>query len=60
MEKHALCEITLTSLNDREWQGSVYFPDCGQRLPFQNLMELIRTVEGKRPSERPDRQDPGT
>ena len=60
MEEKAICEITLTSFRDREWQGSVYFPDCGLRLSFPNLMELVRTVEHRRPPGEPDRQSPGT
>lgn len=58
MEEKTFCQITLTGLEGREWQGWVYFPDCEQGLPFQNLMELIRTVEHRRPPEAPDRHSP--
>ena len=58
MEEKVFCQITLTGLEGREWQGWVHFPDCGQRLPFQNLMELVRTVERRRPPRDPDRPSP--
>ncbi len=45
MEQRPVCEITVTGTEDREWQGSVYFPDTGTRKSFRNLLELIRTVE---------------
>ena len=57
MEKRALCEIILTNLKGREWQGSVYFPACNQHIPFQNLMELILAVERQHPLGSPDQQN---
>ena len=45
MNEQPVCEITVFGRENREWQGSVYFPVSGERKPFQSLMELIRVVE---------------
>lgn len=45
MQDRPVFEITITSVENREWQGSVYFPATGERRPFQGLLELVRIVE---------------
>lgn len=50
MSQRAICEISITGTENREWQGTVYFPDSGERRSFQSLVELIRTVEQNAPS----------
>lgn len=45
MEKGPVFTITVTSLENGEWQGSVYFPDPEEQQPFRSLLELIHLVE---------------
>lgn len=45
MEKRPVFTITVTGLENGEWQGSVCFPDPGEQQPFQSLLELIHLVE---------------
>lgn len=50
MGENPICEITITSRSNREWQGWIYFPASGQRREFQSLLELLREVENRLPS----------
>lgn len=50
MADKPICEITITSRNNREWQGWVYFPATGQRQEFRSLLELLQTVERRLPA----------
>ena len=45
MADHTLCRITITSMENQEWQGVVYFPDSEERRPFRSVLELIKAVE---------------
>ena len=45
MQKKPICEITVTGREEREWQGSAYFPVSGERRSFSSLMELIHLME---------------
>lgn len=53
MSQRAICEISITGMENREWQGTVYFPVSGERRTFQSLVELIRAVEQGGPSGEP-------
>lgn len=52
MKQTPLFEIAVTSAQRQEWQGTVYFPDSGERRSFASLLELIRTVEQQIPMQR--------
>ena len=52
MKQTPLFEIAVTSAQRQEWQGTVYFPDSGERRGFASLLELIRTVEQQMPMQR--------
>lgn len=56
MKETAVCEITLSGMENQEWQGSVYFPNSGERRSFQSLLELIRVVERNRGASDPSRK----
>ena len=45
MEKRPVFTITVTGLENGEWQGTAHFPDSGEQHPFQSLLELVRLVE---------------
>ena len=45
MKETPLFEITVTGIENREWQGTVCFPASGEQVPFQSLLELIRVAE---------------
>lgn len=51
MKEQPVCEITVTGTENREWQGSVYFPASGKRLSFQSVLELVKAVEDAAKSE---------
>lgn len=53
MKKEPVCEITVTGVENREWQGSVYFPASEKRVAFQSVLELIKAVEDAAKSEYP-------
>ncbi len=57
MKQTSLFEIAVTSAQRQEWQGTVYFPESGERRAFGSLLELIRTVEEQVPMQR---QETGT
>ena len=40
MKKPPLFEISVTSVEHGEWQGTVTFPASGEQLPFGSLLEL--------------------
>lgn len=54
MTDNNLCEIVLTGTENREWQGSVYFPATGEKCSFQSLLELVRTVDHRISGENPE------
>lgn len=45
MKETPLFEITVTGVENREWQGTVRFPASGEQVPFHSLLELIRVAE---------------
>ena len=45
MTNKPLCEITVTTTDHQEWQGSVYLPSSGKRQSFHSLLELIKAVD---------------
>ena len=45
MAENIICRITITGMENQEWQGVVYFPDSEERRPFQSVLELIKAVE---------------
>lgn len=47
MEKRPVFTITVTGLENGEWQGSAHFPDSGEQQTFQSLLELICLVESR-------------
>ena len=51
MKKEPVCEITVTGVENREWQGSVYFPASEKRVAFQSVLDLIKAVEDAAKSE---------
>ena len=44
MKKAPLFEISVTSVEHGEWQGTVTFPASGEQLPFGSLLELMMAV----------------
>lgn len=57
MKQTPLFEIAVTAAEKQEWQGTVYFPDSGERRTFGSLLELIRTVEQHKPMQRQETEE---
>ena len=53
MKKAPLFEISVTSVEHGEWQGTVTFPASGEQLPFGSLREQMKV--GTRGMSQPER-----
>ena len=45
MSQPPVFEIIVTSTANCEWQGTVFFPVSGERLPFKSLLQLVKVIE---------------
>ena len=55
MSQPPVFEITVTSTANSEWQGPVFFPVSGERLPFESLLQLVKVIEANAfPLSKPD------